>query len=158
LKAVNSYQAKPEEVPRQWWIVDAEGQNLGRLAVQVATVLRGKNKPQFTPHVDCGDFVVIINADKIAVSGNKEEQKLYRRHSGYPGGFKQETLKALRERRPTVIIEKAVKGMLPHTRLGARQFTKLKVYAGAEHPHDAQKPQKMEVGLNEAFKTPAAVK
>jgi large subunit ribosomal protein L13 len=158
LKAVNSYQAKPEEVPRHWWIVDAEGQTLGRLAVQVATVLRGKNKPQFTPHVDCGDFVVVINADKIVVSGNKEEQKLYRRHSGYPGGFKQETLKALRDRRPTVMIEKAVKGMLPHTRLGARQFTKLKVYAGAEHPHDAQKPQKMEIGLNEAFKTPAAVK
>lgn len=153
---MTSYQAKPDEVARNWWIVDAAGQNLGRLAVQVATVLRGKNKPQFTPHVDCGDFVVIINADKIEVSGAKEEQKLYRRHSGYPGGFKQETLRALRDRRPTAIIERAVKGMLPHTRLGARQFTKLKVYAGAEHPHEAQKPQTMNIGLNEAFKTPTA--
>jgi len=151
---VTSYQAKPDEVARNWWVVDAEGQNLGRLAVQVATVLRGKNKPQFTPHVDCGDFVIILNAEKIQVSGNKEEQKLYRRHSGFPGGFKQETLRALRGRKPTAIIEKAVKGMLPHTRLGARQFTKLKVYAGTEHPHDAQKPQTMLIGLNEAYKTP----
>lgn len=153
---MTSYQAKPDEVARNWWVVDAEGQTLGRLAVQVATVLRGKNKPQFTPHVDCGDFVIILNADKIHVSGNKEEQKLYRRHSGFPGGFKEETLRALRGRKPTAIIEKAVKGMLPHTRLGARQFTKLKVYAGAEHPHDAQKPQIMNIGLNEAYKTPTA--
>lgn len=153
---MTSYQAKPDEVARNWWVVDATGQNLGRLAAQVATVLRGKNKPQYTPHVDCGDFVVIINADKVAVSGNKEEQKLYRRHSGYPGGFKEETLRALRGRRPTAILERAIKGMLPHTRLGARQFTKLKVYAGAEHPHDAQKPQTMAIGLNEAFKTPTA--
>jgi large subunit ribosomal protein L13 len=153
---VTSYQAKPDEVARNWWVVDAEGQNLGRLAAQVATVLRGKNKPQYTPHVDCGDFVVVINADKIQVSGNKEEQKLYRRHSGYPGGFKEETLRALRGRKPTAIIEKAVKGMLPHTRLGARQFTKLKVYAGTEHPHEAQKPQAMKIGHNEGFKQPAA--
>lgn len=149
---MNSYCAKPEEVARNWWVVDAAGQNLGRLAAQVATVLRGKNKPQFTPHVDCGDFVVIINADKVAVTGSKEEQKLYRHHSGYPHGFKEETLKSLRERRPTAIIERAVKGMLPHSRLGARQFTKLKVYAGAEHPHEAQGPQPMTIGLNEGFK------
>jgi large subunit ribosomal protein L13 len=155
---VNSYCAKPEEVARNWWVVDAEGQTLGRLAVQVATVLRGKNKPQYTPHVDCGDFVVVINAEKIRVSGNKEEQKLYRHHSGYPGGFKEESLKSLRQRKPTAIIEKAVKGMLPHSRLGARLFTKLKVYAGAEHPHDAQRPQTMTIGPNEAFKPhPAAV-
>lgn len=153
---MTSYQAKPDEVARNWWVVDAAGQNLGRLAAQVATVLRGKNKPQYTPHVDCGDFVVIINAEKVVVTGNKEEQKLYRHHTGYPHGFKQETLRSLRGRRPTAIVEKAVKGMLPHTRLGARQFTKLKVYAGAEHPHQAQNPQPMTIGLNEAFKTPAA--
>ena len=153
---MTSYQAKPDEVARNWWVVDAEGQNLGRLAAQVATVLRGKNKPQFTPHVDCGDFVIVINAEKIAVSGNKEEQKLYHHHSGYPGGFKTETLRALRGRRPTAIVERAVKGMLPHTRLGARQFTKLKVYVGAEHPHKAQNPQPMTIGHNEAFKQQAA--
>lgn len=153
---MTSFQAKPDEVARNWWVVDAEGQILGRLAAQVANILRGKNKPQFTPHVDCGDFVIIINAEKIAVSGQKEEQKLYRHHSGYPGGFKEETLRSLRARRPTVIIEKAVKGMLPHTRLGARQFTKLKVYAGAEHPHAAQNPQPMKIGLNEGHKQPAA--
>lgn len=149
---MNSYSAKPEEVARNWWVVDAEGQTLGRLAVQVATVLRGKNKPQYTPHVDCGDFVVVVNADKIAVSGNKEEDKLYRHHSGYPHGFKQETLRSVRARRPIAILERAIKGMLPHNRLGARQFTKLKVYAGAEHPHAAQNPQAMTVGLNEAFR------
>lgn len=154
---MTSFQAKPDEVARNWWVVDAEGQNLGRLAAQVATVLRGKNKPQFTPHVDCGDFVIVINAEKIAVTGQKEEQKLYRHHSGYPGGFKQETLRALRGRRPAAIVERAVKGMLPHTRLGARQFTKLKVYVGAEHPHAAQNPQPMKIGMNEAFKQqPAA--
>ncbi len=154
---MNSYCAKPEEVARNWWVIDAAGQTLGRLAVQVSTVLRGKNKPQYTPHVDCGDFVIVINAEKVVVSGSKEEQKLYRHHSGYPGGFKQETLRSLRERRPTAIIETAVKGMLPHNRLGARQFTKLNVYAGAEHPHAAQNPQPMTVGFNEAFKPhPAA--
>jgi large subunit ribosomal protein L13 len=148
---VNSYCAKPEEVARNWWVIDAEGQTLGRLAAQVSTVLRGKNKPQFTPHVDCGDFVVIINAEKIVVSGGKEEQKLYHHHSGYPGGFKTETLRSLRARRPEAILERAIKGMLPHNRLGARQFTKLKVYAGAQHPHEAQNPQPMTVGLNGAF-------
>jgi large subunit ribosomal protein L13 len=153
---VTSYQAKPDEVARNWWVVDAEGQTLGRLAAQVATVLRGKNKPQFTPHVDCGDFVVVINAEKIVVSGNKEEQKIYSHHSGYPHGFKQETLRSLRGRRPAAIIERAVKGMLPHTRLGARQFTKLKVYVGPNHPHAAQNPQPMTIGHNEAFKQPAA--
>ncbi len=143
---MNSYCAKPEEVTRAWWVVDAEGQTLGRLAVQVATVLRGKNKPQFTPHVDCGDFVVVINAEKIMVSGKKETDKIYRHHSGYPHGFKQETLQSLRSRRPTALIEKAVRGMLPHTRLGDRQFTKLKVYAGPAHPHEAQQCKPMKIG------------
>jgi len=154
---VNSYCAKPGEVTRNWWIIDAAGQNLGRLASQVATVLRGKNKPQFTPHVDCGDFVVVINAEKIVLSGNKENDKIYKWHSGYPHGFKQESVASLRARRPEAIIERAVKGMLPHNRLGARQFTKLCVYTGSEHPHAAQKPQPMKVGLNEGFiKAPAA--
>lgn len=149
---MNSYCAKPDEVARNWWVIDAEGQPLGRLATQVATVLRGKNKPQFTPHVDCGDFVVVINAEKVALSGNKETQKVYSRHSGYPGGFTQETVRSVRGRRPTAIVERAVKGMLPHSRLGARQITKLKVYVGPNHPHDAQQPQVMTVGLNEGFK------
>lgn len=152
---MNSYCAKPDEVSRNWWVIDAAGQNLGRLAVQIATVLRGKNKPQFTPHVDCGDFVVVINAEKVVLTGNKENAKVYRWHSGYPHGFKQETVASLRARRPEAIIERAVKGMLPHNRLGARQFTKLNVYAGAEHPHAAQKPQPMGVGLNEGYKVPA---
>jgi large subunit ribosomal protein L13 len=142
---VKTFVPKVEDVQRDWYVVDAEGQTLGRLAVQVANVLRGKTKPTFTPHMDCGDFVIIINAEKIHVSGNKEEQKLYRHHSGYPHGFKIETLKHLRERRPEAIVERAVKGMLPHSRLGARQFTKLKVYVGAEHPHEAQQPKKLEI-------------
>lgn len=123
----------------KWFLIDAEGQVLGRLATQVADLLRGKKKPIFTPHVDCGDFVVIINAEKIKVSGNKETQKVYSHHTGHPQGFKQETLQSLRQRKPVAIIERAVRGMLPHTRLGDKQFTKLKVYAGAEHPHEAQK-------------------
>lgn len=138
---MKTYSAKPAEVQRAWHIIDAEGKVLGRLAVEVANILRGKNKPEFTPHVDCGDFVVIINAEKIKVTGRKEIQKVYYRHSGHPQGFKQETLASLRQRKPEAIIERAVKGMLPHTTLGREQFTKLKVYAGAEHPHEAQKPQ-----------------
>ncbi len=138
---MKTYIAKDGEVAEKWFVVDAEGKTLGRLATRVADILRGKTKPQFTPHVDLGDFVIIINAEKIKVSGKKETQKLYSRHSGFPHGFKQETLKSLRDRRPTAIIERAVKGMLPHTRLGARQFTKLKVYAGVEHPHAAQQPE-----------------
>lgn len=134
-----------EEVQRDWYVVDAEGQTLGRLAVRIAEVLRGKHKPIFTPHMDCGDFVVVVNAEKIHLSGNKEEDKLYRHHSGYPHGFKTETARSLRARRPEALIERAVEGMLPHSRLGARQFTKLKVYVGAEHPHAAQNPKKMEL-------------
>ena len=126
---------------RQWYLVDAADQTLGRLASEVAQVLRGKNKPTYTPHLDTGDFVVVINADKVRVSGNKETQKLYRRHSGRPGGMKTETFAHLQARIPERIVEKAVKGMLPHNALGRQLFRKLKVYRGAEHPHDAQQPQ-----------------
>ncbi len=126
---------------RQWYLVDAENQTLGRLATEVASVLRGKNKPSFTPHLDTGDFVVVVNADKIRVSGKKAEQKLYRRHSGRPGGMKVETFAALQNRIPERIVEKAIKGMLPHNALGRQLFRKLKVYRGADHPHTAQKPK-----------------
>jgi len=130
---------------RQWYLVDAENQTLGRLATEVAAVLRGKNSPNFTPHLDTGDFVVVVNADKIRVTGNKSTQKLYRRHSGRPGGMKTETFQALQERIPERIVEKAIKGMLPHNALGRQMFRKLKVYKGSEHPHSAQKPQALEL-------------
>jgi large subunit ribosomal protein L13 len=142
---VKTYCPKPDEVKREWLVVDAEGKTLGRLAVEVANVLRGKHKPEYTPHVDCGDFVVVINAEKIQVSGKKETDKFYRRHSGFPGGFKEESLAHLRARKPIDIIEKAVRGMLPHNKLGDKQFTKLKCYAGTEHPHSAQVPAKFEL-------------
>jgi large subunit ribosomal protein L13 len=128
-------------VNQQWFVVDAEGKVLGRLASEVANLLRGKHKPIFTPHIDCGDHVIVINAEKIKVSGKKELQKQYRHHSGFPHGFKEESFRSLIGRRPTVVIEKAVRGMLPHTRLGDRQFTKLNVYAGKDHPHEAQQPK-----------------
>ena len=127
-------------IKRNWFLVDAEGQTLGRLASEIANVLRGKNKPSFTPHLDTGDFVIVVNAEKIEVSGKKASQKLYRRHSGRPGGMKIEKFETLRERIPERIIEQAVKGMLPHNSLGRQQFRKLKVYKGSEHPHDAQNP------------------
>ena len=131
----------PDSIDRQWFLVDAENQTLGRLATEVASVLRGKTKPNFTPHLDTGDFVVIVNAEKIKVTGKKSDQKLYRRHSGRPGGMKVETFKALQSRIPERIVEKAIKGMLPHTRLGRQLFTKLKVYKGPDHPHSAQEPK-----------------
>ena len=137
---MKTFSAKPLEITRKWYVIDAEGATLGRVAVAAANILRGKNKPQYTPNVDTGDFVIIINADKITVSGKKETDKLYRSHSGYPGGFKEISFKAMMEKTPTRAIEKAVKGMLPHNTLGDEQFQKLKVYAGAEHPHAAQKP------------------
>jgi len=143
---VKTYSAKESEIQKDWHVIDAEGQVLGRLAVEVANILRGKNKPEFTPHVDAGDFVVIVNAEKVKVTGRKELQKVYYRHSGHPQGFRQETLGSLRLRRPTEIIERAVKGMLPHTTLGREQFTKLKVYVGAEHPHEAQQPKPLTLG------------
>ena len=127
-------------IKRSWFLVNAEGQTLGRLASEIANVLRGKNKPSFTPHLDTGDFVIVVNAEKIEVSGKKASQKLYRRHSGRPGGMKIEKFETLRDRIPERIIEQAVKGMLPHNSLGRQQFKKLKVYKGSDHPHDAQNP------------------
>jgi large subunit ribosomal protein L13 len=134
-------QPSPDSLERQWFVVDAADQTLGRLASEVAQVLRGKNKPTFTPHMDTGDFVVVINAEKVRVSGNKATQKLYRRHSGRPGGMKTETFAHLQARLPERVIETAVKGMLPHNSLGRALFRKLKVYRGSDHPHAAQKPQ-----------------
>ena len=130
-----------DSLDRQWYLVDAENQTLGRLASEVASVLRGKNKPTYTPHLDTGDFVIVINADKVRVSGNKATQKIYRRHSGRPGGMKTETFAHLQARIPERIVEKAIKGMLPHNALGRQLFRKLKVYKGSEHPHAAQQPQ-----------------
>tara|TARA_B100000963_G_scaffold139250_1_gene121288 strand:+ start:2203 stop:2634 length:432 start_codon:yes stop_codon:yes gene_type:complete len=127
-------------IERNWFLVDAKGQTLGRLATEIANVLRGKNKPSFTPHLDTGDFVIVVNAEKVEVSGKKSSQKLYRRHSGRPGGMKIEKFETLKERIPERIIEQAVKGMLPHNSLGRQQFKKLKVYKGSEHPHEAQNP------------------
>jgi len=142
---VQTFSLKPGQITREWFLIDAENQTLGRLATEVANILRGKNKPEFTPHVDCGDYVVIVNAEKVKVSGKKEEQKLYRRHSGFPAGFKEETLRQVRAKKPEAIIERAVRGMIPHTRLGDHQITNMKVYAGPEHPHEAQqlKPYKL---------------
>jgi large subunit ribosomal protein L13 len=138
---MKTYSAKPGEIQRDWYVVDAEGQTLGRLATQIADRLRGKAKPQFTPHVDTGDFVVVVNAEKIAVTGNKLDDKLYYRHSGYPGGLRSRPLREQLERVPTEVLRKAVKGMLPRNRLGRQQLTKLKIYAGPEHPHGAQEPK-----------------
>ena len=134
-----------DSIDRQWYVVDAENQTLGRLATEVASILRGKNNPSFTPHLDTGDFVVVVNAEKIQVSGKKPQQKLYRRHSGRPGGMKVETFESLQERIPERIVEKAIKGMLPHNALGRQMFRKLKVYKGTEHPHSAQKPQPLQL-------------
>lgn len=134
-----------ETLEQKWYVIDAADQRLGRVATTIANILRGKNKPEFTPHMDTGDFVVVINAEKIVVTGRKTEQKLYRRHSGRPGGMKVETFQQLQQRIPERIIEKAVKGMLPKNALGRRLFTKLKVYTGAEHPHQAQKPEVLSI-------------
>jgi large subunit ribosomal protein L13 len=142
---MKTWNAKPGEIERGWYLVDAEGKNLGRLATQIADTLRGKNKPQFTPHVDTGDFVIVVNAEKIAVTGKKLDDKMYYRHSGYPGGLKERTLREQLAHRPTEVIRSAVKGMLPRNKLARQQLTKLKVYAGPEHPHDAQAPKTLEV-------------
>ena len=141
-----------DSINRQWYLVDAENQTLGRLATEVAAVLRGKNKPYFTPHLDTGDFVVIVNAEKIQVTGRKGSQKLYRRHSGRPGGMKVETFEALQDRIPERIVEKAIKGMLPHNALGRQLFRKLKVYKGSEHPHAAQNPKFLSINSNALVK------
>jgi large subunit ribosomal protein L13 len=137
--------AREQDVQRDWYVVDAQGQTLGRLATQVATILKGKNKPSYTPHVDCGDFVVVINAEKIHVTGQKMSQKKYYRHSGYPGGLKEVTLRDQLDKFPNRVFESAVRGMLPHNRLGRRMFKKLKVYAGPNHPHEAQQPKTLEL-------------
>ncbi len=133
--------ANAATVNKQWYVIDANGEVLGRLASQIAKILRGKNKPDFTPHVDCGDNVIVINADKIRLTGKKMAEKVYVRHTGYPGGQRFETPEGYLKRRPTVVVEKAVKGMLPRTRLGAAQIKNLKVYAGEQHPHEAQSPK-----------------
>lgn len=144
---MKTFMAKAEEVQRKWYVVDADGKPLGRLASEVASVLRGKNKPTYTPHVDTGDFVIIINSEKVVLTGNKLETKMYRRHSGWPGGMKEMNYKTLMARSPEKVIELAVKGMLPHNSLGRAMFRKLKVYKGAEHEHQAQKPEILEINV-----------
>ena len=140
-----TYIPPQDTINQQWYLVDAADQRLGRLATEIANILRGKNKPEFTPHMDTGDFVIVVNAEKIKVTGKKRSQKVYRRHSGRPGGMKTETFAQLQARLPERIVEHAVKGMLPKNSLGRQLFTKLKVYAGAEHPHQAQKPQELKI-------------
>ena len=142
---MKTYQAKPGEVEREWVLIDAEDQVLGRVASKAAQILKGKNKPQYTPHVDTGDFVIIVNADKIKLTGNKGAKKSYFRHSGYPGGLKETSFEQAMAKKPEWVVEHAVKGMLPKTTLGRAQGLKLKVYAGSEHPHAAQKPEKIEM-------------
>ena len=142
---MKTYYAKPHEVEQEWLLIDAEDQVLGRVAAKAAHILRGKHKPTYTPHVDTGDYVVIINADKIRVTGNKGEAKRYYRHSGYPGGLKSESLNEVLAKKPERVLEHAIKGMLPHNTLGRAMGKKLHVYAGPEHPHQAQKPRKIEM-------------
>ncbi len=141
--STKTYNAKPGEITREWYVVDASGLTLGRLATRIADTLRGKGKPQYTPHVDTGDFVVVVNAEKISVTGNKLDQKRYYRHSGYPGGIRSRTLREQLDRRPTEVLRTAVKGMLPKNKLAARQLTKLKIYVGPDHPHEAQAPKEL---------------
>ena len=140
-----TYTTKPSDITRKWYVVDAQGKTLGRLATRVASILKGKHKPEYSPHMDVGDFVVIINADKIHVTGRKMDQKIYYRHSGYPGGLSKITLRNQLVRYPTRAVELAVRGMLPRNRLGRKMLRKLKVYASPEHPHAAQKPEKLEL-------------
>jgi large subunit ribosomal protein L13 len=140
-----TFMANPQNVTRKWFVVDAEGKTLGRLASQVAAILRGKHKPTFTPHVDNGDFVIIINADKVVLTGKKLTDKIYTRFSGYPGGLKEIPAGVMLANRPERVLELAIKGMLPHNRLGRQMYRKLKVYAGANHPHAAQQPEQLEI-------------
>ncbi len=143
---MKTYSAKIADIKREWYVVDATDQILGRLATEVATILRGKHKPEFTPHIDMGDFVIVINADKIKVTGKKLEQKIYYRHSGYLGGLKEENLERVMSERPEAAVTRAIKGMLPSNKLGKVMRKKLKVYAGADHPHEAQMPKQLEIG------------
>ncbi len=142
---MKTYSAKPETVERDWYIVDAENKTLGRLSTEIARRLRGKHKPEYTPHVDTGDYIIVINAEKVHVTGNKRTDKMYHHHSGYPGGLKSISFDKLIERAPERVIETAVKGMLPKNPLGRAMYTKMKVYAGSEHPHAAQQPKTLEV-------------
>lgn len=142
-----TYSPKPADIQRDWHVVDATDLPLGRLASTVAQILRGKNKPTYAPHMDTGDYVIVVNAEKVAVTSDKSQTKIYYRHSGYPGGVRAESFESLRRRRPEAVIERAVRGMLPKNRLGRRMIKKLKVYAGPDHPHQAQKPQPMELDV-----------
>lgn len=142
---MSTYMAKAEKLERKWYVIDAAGKPMGKTAVAAATILRGKHRPEFTPHADCGEFVIIINADKAVLTGKKLEQKYYRRHSGYIGGLKEVQYKTLMATKPELAMELAVKGMLPHNSIGAKSATRLKVYAGAEHAHAAQKPEAVEI-------------
>ena len=142
---MNTFMQKKETVERKWYVVDAEGKTLGRLATRVATVLRGKHKPTYTPHVDCGDYVIVINADKVVLTGNKLNDKMYYNHSGFPGGLRERNAKTMIEKYPEEMVERAIKGMLPHNALGRAMGKKLFDYAGADHKHEAQKPEVMEI-------------
>ena len=142
---MKSFMQKKETVERKWYVIDAEGKSLGRVASLAATYLRGKNKPTYTPHIDCGDNIIIINAEKVKLTGNKEEKKFYYNHSMYQGGLRERTAKEMRERYPEEMVERAVKGMLPHNRLGRQMYKKLFVYTGSEHKHEAQKPEMLEM-------------
>jgi large subunit ribosomal protein L13 len=142
---MKSYVAKPLEIERKWYVVDADGKTLGRLAAEVAKILRGKHKPIFTPHVDTGDFVIVVNAEKIRVTGNKMDDKKYRWHTGYVGNLQERSFREMNQRHPERVVELAIKGMLPHNSLGSQMYTKLKVYAGSEHKHEAQKPEVLEI-------------
>ena len=138
---MKSYIAKPQEVEHKWYVIDAKGNRLGKLASEAASILRGKKKPIYTPHVDCGDYVIVVNAEKVHVTGKKETDKIYKSYSGYPGGLKEITLGEMREKKPEEIIRHAIKGMMPKGKLGRQMYKKLKVYAGSEHPHAAQNPE-----------------
>ncbi|WOG26371.1 MULTISPECIES: 50S ribosomal protein L13 [unclassified Endozoicomonas] len=142
---MKTFSAKPETVKRDWFVVDAEGKTLGRLATEIATRLRGKHKPEYTPHVDTGDYIVVVNAEKVHVTGRKASDKMYYRHTGFPGGLRSASFEKLIAHKPEMVIEKAVKGMLPKGPLGRDMYRKLKVYAGTEHPHAAQQPQKLDI-------------
>jgi len=142
---MNSYMQKKETVNRKWYVIDAEGQVLGRVAAKAAHILRGKHKATYTPHIDCGDYIIIVNAEKAVLTGNKLEDKMYYNHSMYPGGLRVRNAKVMKEQYPVEMVERAVKGMLPHNRLGRQMYKKLFVYAGAEHPHMAQQPEAMEI-------------
>lgn len=142
---MKTFSAKQHEIEREWFVVDAQGVTLGRLASRIATILRGKHKPIYTPHIDCGDYVIVVNADKINVTGQKLDQKMYYRHSGYPGGLRQVSLRRQLQTHPDRVIRAAVRGMLPKNRLGRKMYKKLKVYAGSDHPHQAQQPKALDL-------------